>query len=95
MSETTTETMKNRSGGILVAFAAGALAGAAMAFLLAPRSGRETRELIGKAAKGTRDVAARVPAAVRDARHAFSTAVNGARDRAGDASRIPLDASGA
>jgi len=42
-------------GGYLTAFAIGALAGAGIALLYAPRSGKETRELIadkGRALKG-------------------------------------------
>jgi hypothetical protein len=60
--------------------------------LLAPRSGRDTRDLLGKAAKGTKDLAARVPGAVRGARDAFAEAVNGAGARRSEAP-IALDAS--
>jgi gas vesicle protein len=72
------ETETSRTTGVILAFAAGALAGAAAAILLAPRSGRDTREMIGKAAKSTKDLATRMPAAVRGAREAFAEAVNGA-----------------
>jgi gas vesicle protein len=93
MSETTETTSK--TGSVLVAFAAGALAGAAAAILLAPRTGRDTREAIRNATKGTRDLAKRMPAAFRGAREAFSHAVNGEVARAsGNAAPTPLQASG-
>jgi gas vesicle protein len=40
-----------QSGAILVAFVAGALAGAAVALLFAPASGDDTREYIGQRAR--------------------------------------------
>jgi len=43
------------AGALLIAFALGAIAGAAVALLLAPATGRETREFIGeKAREGVR-----------------------------------------
>jgi gas vesicle protein len=86
------ETETSRTTGVILAFAAGALAGAAAAILLAPRSGRDTREMIGKAAKSTKDLATRVPEAVRGAREAFAEAVNGAGRRP-EAGPVALDAS--
>jgi len=41
------ENNSNPVGGVLAAFAVGALVGAAVALLYAPRSGQETRERIG------------------------------------------------
>jgi gas vesicle protein len=38
-------------GGILVAFVAGALVGAAVALLYAPQSGEDTRDLLGRRAR--------------------------------------------
>jgi len=38
----------NRIGGYLAAFAIGALVGTGLALLYAPRSGKETRELLAK-----------------------------------------------
>ena len=45
------------SGAILVAFALGAIAGAATALLLAPQSGEETRRLLAEKAREGRDKA--------------------------------------
>jgi len=44
-------------GGTLAAFAVGAAVGAGLALLFAPRSGRETRELLAKRAGDLRDKA--------------------------------------
>jgi gas vesicle protein len=44
-------------GGILAAFAVGAVVGAGVALLYAPRSGRETRELLGQKTRDLRDKA--------------------------------------
>lgn len=41
--------------GILLSFMLGALSGAALAILFAPRSGRETRELLGEKLRETAD----------------------------------------
>ena len=58
------------ASSVLVAFLFGALTGAGIALLLAPRSGRETREAIGErvAEKGREaaDVASRVAERGRD-----------------------------
>jgi gas vesicle protein len=63
MSET------NRYGGahLLIAFLAGAAAGAAAAYLTTPRSGRESREQLKGWAGDVREKTARVPHAVREA----------------------------
>jgi gas vesicle protein len=52
-------------GGFLTAFAIGAVAGAGLALLYAPRSGEETRNLIAE--KG-RDLKARAGSAIADAK---------------------------
>jgi gas vesicle protein len=46
------------SGGVLVAFVLGAIAGAAVALLVAPASGEETRRKLGEKAREGRDKAA-------------------------------------
>lgn len=45
------------AGAILVAFALGAIAGAATALLLAPQSGDDTRRLLAEKARESRDKA--------------------------------------
>jgi gas vesicle protein len=42
------ENNSSQIGGVLAAFAAGAIVGAAVALLYAPRSGKETRELMAE-----------------------------------------------
>jgi gas vesicle protein len=44
--------------GLCAAFAVGALVGAGVALLYAPRSGKETRELVCRKARGLKDAAA-------------------------------------
>jgi gas vesicle protein len=48
---------KDNSGGMMVAFVVGALAGAAVALLFAPASGEETREFLGQKAREGKDKA--------------------------------------
>jgi gas vesicle protein len=43
------------TSGVLVSFLLGALSGAALAILFAPRSGRETREMLGEKLRDTAD----------------------------------------
>ncbi len=59
----------NRYGGahLLIAFLAGAAAGAVAAYLTAPRSGRELRQDLREWAGDVREKATRVPHAVRAA----------------------------
>ena len=55
------------SGHLLLAFIAGGIAGAAVALLLAPQSGSETRDQLRGLARDARGKAERVPVAVRRA----------------------------
>jgi len=48
---------KDSSGSVMIAFVVGALTGAAVALLLAPASGEETREYLGKRAREGTDKA--------------------------------------
>lgn len=57
------------AGGLLVAFIAGAVTGAAVALLFAPASGEETREYLGERAREGRNRAAD---AARQGREAFN-----------------------
>jgi gas vesicle protein len=43
------------TSGVLLSFMLGALSGAALAILFAPRSGRETREILGEKLRETAD----------------------------------------
>lgn len=55
----------SRRGGLVAAFALGALAGATLALLFAPRSGRETRELL---VRKTRELKEKAGDALDDAK---------------------------
>ena len=52
---------------LLIAFTTGAAAGAAIAYLTAPRSGKETREALQVWAQDAKHKASRIPQAVREA----------------------------
>jgi gas vesicle protein len=54
------------AGSVLLAFILGAVAGAAVALLYAPATGRETREFLGEKAREGRDRAAEAAAKGRD-----------------------------
>ncbi|MHB8080046.1 MAG: YtxH domain-containing protein [Candidatus Krumholzibacteriia bacterium] len=56
----------NNAGGVVVAFAVGALLGAGLALLYAPRSGKETRDLIGEKGRELRDKAGEIRTDTRD-----------------------------
>lgn len=64
------ETRTNERGALLptvLGFVAGALSGAAVALLLAPASGRDTRGLIGGAYRKSTQKVASLPAALKSA----------------------------
>ena len=68
----------NQSGALLVAFIAGAVAGAAVALLFAPASGDDTREYLGQRAREGRD---RAVSAFEKAREQYQKAAADERDR--------------
>ncbi len=70
---------QNRYGGahLLLAFVAGAAAGAAVALLTAPKSGRETREQLRGMASQVGEKAGHLPEAIRSA---YGRAAEAARD---------------
>ena len=53
-------------GGYLVAFAVGALVGASLALLYAPRSGKETRELLAQRSRDLKEKAGEVYEGAKD-----------------------------
>jgi gas vesicle protein len=75
------------TGSILLAFILGAVSGAAVALLYAPRSGNETREYLGdkardaraRAAEAAAQAAARGREAVNQGRETLTTAIERGR----------------
>ena len=55
-----------RAGSVMLAFLVGAVAGAAVALLYAPATGRETREFLGEKAREGRDRATEAAAKGRE-----------------------------
>ena len=70
--------VERRSGGGLGAFVLGALLGAGVALLLAPRSGRELREEIGSGARRLRETAEDT---VRNVQQSVDNAITGVREQ--------------
>lgn len=68
--EQTEQTGKYTTGHILLAVLGGTVLGAVTAFLVAPKSGRETRKQIGGYFNDAKDTISRVPEALRSASHA-------------------------
>jgi gas vesicle protein len=69
-------------GGLLVAFMAGAIVGAAVALLYAPATGEETREYLGNRAREGRDRAAEAARQGREVFNAQRETLNTAFERA-------------
>jgi gas vesicle protein len=67
----------NQSGALLVAFVAGAVAGAAVALLFAPASGDDTRDYIGQRAREGRE---RAVSAFEKARDQYQKAAERERE---------------
>ena len=65
----------NQSGALLVAFVAGAVAGAAVALLFAPATGDDTREYLGQRARESRS---RAVTALEKAREQYQKAAEAA-----------------
>jgi gas vesicle protein len=68
---------QDQSAAILVAFIAGAVAGAAVALLFAPASGDDTREYIGQRARESRSKAM---SAIEKAREQYQRAAEGEQE---------------
>jgi gas vesicle protein len=66
------------SAHLMLAFLGGAVTGAAVAYLTAPRSGRETRQWISDSLANQRDEIAMLPPALRAAYEAATEAAKGA-----------------
>jgi gas vesicle protein len=73
------------TSGIILAFALGALSGAALAILFAPRSGRETRELIGGKLRDTADRGRKLGEQALEKGRAIAEDASGYIDRQRDA----------
>jgi gas vesicle protein len=72
------------SGPVLLAFLLGAAAGAAVALLYAPATGRETRELLGEKSREGREKAVALAEkgrqAINDGRETLTTAIERGRE---------------
>ncbi len=83
-------------GGYVAAFVVGALAGAGVALLYAPRSGKETRQLLadrvkklkGKAKEGIEEAKGFLEGKREDLTAAFAAAKDGAREESSRHSRM-------
>jgi gas vesicle protein len=73
------------AGSVMLAFLVGAVAGAAVALLYAPATGRETREFLGEKAREGRERATEAAAKGREAIHRGRDTVTTAIERGRDA----------
>jgi len=78
-------------GGLLIAFAAGAVVGAAVALLYAPASGEETREYLGRKARQGTDKATETARQGREVLERQRNNLVNAFDRAREAYQITRD----
>ena len=87
------------AGSVMLAFILGAAAGAAVALLYAPKTGQETRELLGEKAREGRDRAAEAAAKGREAigrgRETVASALERGRDAYQQARSAPTSREGA
>lgn len=82
------------AGGLLVAFIAGAVTGAAVALLFAPATGEETREYLGERAREGRDRAAEAARQGRELLNRQRDTLATAIDRGREAYQSARDAAG-
>jgi gas vesicle protein len=86
------------AGSVLLAFILGAVAGAAVALLYAPATGRETRERLNEKAREGRERAAEAAARGRQAvsrgRESVSTAIERGREAYEQARAASIDPAG-
>jgi len=73
------------AGTVMLAFLVGAVAGAAVALLYAPATGRETRDFLGEKAREGRDKANEMAARGREAFKQGRDTLNNAIDRGREA----------
>lgn len=78
-------------GGVLIAFAAGAMVGAAVALLYAPASGEATRAYLGRKAREGSDKAADTARQGRDVLERQRNNLVNAFDRAREAYQVSRD----
>jgi gas vesicle protein len=63
------------AAGVIATFVGGAICGGVAALLLAPKSGKETRRMIGETIERQKDRVTRLGTAARDAKEAFAEAM--------------------
>ncbi|MFO7535502.1 MAG: YtxH domain-containing protein [Kiritimatiellia bacterium] len=78
---------ENNSGTSVAAFLAGALAGAGIALLLAPKSGKDTRDLIARRADDLKDRAEQALSDAKSMLNSRKTEITAAVEAAKDAVR--------